>query len=594
MQPRTIRREQEMKFGTQMTPDGVRFRLWAPLVPSVELEVDGWSLPMQQDVRGWYEVEVPGVNHGSRYMFCLPDGKKVPDPASRYQPEDVDGPSEVVDPLAFEWTDLGWRGRPWEECVFYEVHIGTFTPEGTFRAAADKLEELAELGITALQIMPLADFAGRWNWGYDGVYMFAPDASYGRPDDLKALINRAHELGMMVMLDVVYNHFGPKGNYIPLYAPILNDKETPWGPGLNIDGENATVVRDLVLANARFWINEYRFDGLRFDALHAIEDSGPKHLIQDLAEQTRAASDGRHIHLIAENSHNQASWLRRRDDGTPWLYTAQWNDDLHHSLHALATGEGQAYYQPYAERIDLVARAFAEGFSWQGEYLARENRVHGEPSAFLPPTAFVSFIQNHDHTGNRPAGERISHLVPREAARMLAALYLLSPQIPMLFMGEEWGATTPFCFFSNIKELGNAIRRSRAEELKDFPLAQTDRHIDPMSESAFLGCKLDWNERTSPEAAEMLTLYKDLLQARATALTPRLVGVEGNSGSAEILGQRAFQVRWKLADGAHLHLAANLGATPQTGEWRDIVPLWCEGTFSKDALGPYTVLYWLT
>ena len=241
-----------------------------------------------------------------------------------------------------------------------------------------------------------------------------------------------------------------------------------------------------------------------------------------------------------------------------------------------------------------MARAFAEGFAWQGEYLARENRVHGEPSAFLPPTAFVSFIQNHDHTGNRPAGERISHLVPREAARMLAALYLLSPQVPMLFMGEEWGATTPFCFFSDIKELGNAIRRSRAEELKDFPLAQTHRHIDPMSESAFLGCKLDWNERTSPEAAEMLTLYNDLLQARATALTPRLVGVEGNSGSAEILGQRAFQVRWKLADGAHLHLAANLGATPQTGEWRDIVPLWCEGTFSEDALGPYTVLYWLT
>ena len=594
MLPRTIRREQEMKFGTQMTPDGVRFRLWAPLVPSVELEVDGWSLPMQKDVRGWYEVEVPGVSHGSRYMFYLPDGKKVPDPASRYQPEDVDGPSEVVDPLVFEWTDLGWRGRPWEECVFYELHIGTFTPEGTFRAAADKLEYLAELGITALQIMPLADFAGRWNWGYDGVYMFAPDASYGRPEDLKALINRAHQLGMMVMLDVVYNHFGPKGNYIPLYAPILNDKETPWGPGLNVDGENATVVRDLVLANARFWINEYRFDGLRFDALHAIEDSGPKHLIQDLAEQTRAASDGRHIHLVAENSHNEARWLTRRDDGTPWLYTAQWNDDLHHCLHALITGESHAYYQPYAERIDLLARALAEGFAWQGEYLARENRPHGEPSAFLPPTSFVSFIQNHDHTGNRPAGERIAQLVPREAARMLAALYLLSPQIPMLFMGEEWGAKTPFCFFSDIRELGDAIRRSREEELKELRLAGTGEHIDPMNESAFLGCKLDWNERASPESVEMLDLYKDLLHARSTVLVPLLVGVDGNSGSADIIGPRAFQVCWTLSGGTSLNLAANLGDTPQAGKWQDIIPLWCEGEFSENTLAPYTALFWLS
>jgi malto-oligosyltrehalose trehalohydrolase len=591
---RTIRREQEMKFGTQMTSDGVRFRLWAPLVSSVELEVDGQSSPMRQGVRGWHEIEVPGIDHGSRYMFRLPDGKLVPDPASRYQPEDVDGPSEVIDPLAFEWTDLGWRGRPWEECVFYEVHIGTFTLEGTFRAAADKLDHLADLGITALQIMPLADFAGRWNWGYDGVSLFAPDSSYGRPEDLKALINSAHALGMMVMLDVVYNHFGPKGNYIPLYAPILNDKETPWGRGLNVDGDNAIVVRDMVLANARFWINEYRFDGLRFDALHAIEDSGPKHLIQDLAEQTRAASDGRHIHLVAENSLNQARWLRRRNDGTAWLYTAQWNDDLHHGLHALVTGEGHWYYQPFVKRIDLVARALAEGFAWQGEYLAKENRIHGEPSTFLPPTAFVSFIQNHDHAGNRPAGERIGHLVPREAARMLAALYLLSPQIPMLFMGEEWGASTPFCFFSDIQELSDVVRKGRAEELKDFPEAMRARHIDPASEEAFHACKLNWSERSSPAAAEMLALYETLLHLRASVLTPRLVGMSGDSGSCEILGPEAFQVHWKLGDGSTLNLAANLGASPQTGEWRAITPLWCEGTFTEDALGAYTALFWLT
>lgn len=591
---RTVRREQEMKFGTQMTPSGVRFRLWAPLVPSVEIEVDGRSLPMQHDVRGWYEIEVEGAKHGSRYAFRLPDGKMVPDPASRYQPEDVDGPSEVVDPLAFEWTDLGWRGRPWEECVFYEVHIGTFTPEGTFRAAAEKLAYLAELGVTALQIMPLADFAGRWNWGYDGVGLFAPDSSYGRPEDLKALINRAHELGMMVMLDVVYNHFGPKGNYIPLYAPILNDKETPWGPGLNVDGDNATVVRDLVLANARYWINEYRFDGLRFDALHAIEDSGPKHLIQDLAEQTRAASDGRHIHLVAENSHNQASWLRRREDGTPWLYTAQWNDDLHHCLHALVTGESQWYYQPFANRIDLAARALAEGFALQGEYVPRENRVQGEPSAFLPPTAFVSFIQNHDHAGNRPAGERIGHLVPREATRMLAALYLLSPQIPMLFMGEEWNASAPFCFFSDIKELSDVVRKGRADELKEFPEEMRSKHIDPASEEAFRRCKLDWNERSSSASAEMLELYKNLLRVRADVLTQRLVGVEGYSGTAKVLGSHALQVRWTLANGSVLNLAANLGASSQPGEWPDIQPLWCEGTFARDALGPYTALFWLT
>jgi maltooligosyltrehalose trehalohydrolase len=597
---RSVERAQEMKFGTQVLPNGVRFRLWAPEATALSVKIYNphQIVPMTSLPRGWFEVEVEGIGAGALYRFVLGDGIEVPDPASRFQPEDVHGPSEVVDPRAYKWRDLGWRGRPWEEAIFYEMHIGTFTPEGTYVAAIDKLDHLVDLGITAVEIMPVADFPGRWNWGYDGAFLFAPDASYGRPEDLKRFVDEAHARGLMVFLDVVYNHFGPKGNYLAIYAPVHTGKhETPWGPAVNFDDAGSRMIRDFVMANARYWLNEYHFDGLRFDAVHAIADSGPKHMLQDLAEQIRAATDGRHIHLVAENSLNQAQWLTRRDDLTPGLYTAQWSDDIHHCLHTAVTGERFWYYADFCGRIDLLGRALAEGLAWQGEHMESEDIDKGEPSAFLPATAFVSYIQNHDQAGNRPYGERIGQLIPREAARALAAIYLLSPQIPLVFMGEEWGADQPFLYFSDVgDDLAEAIRTSRREELKDIPdLARGGPVPDPMSEETFKASKLDWEARDEGEHARFLSLYRRLIGIRKTEIIPRIVGMEGNAGRYEIIGARAFKVTWKLADGALLTLVANLSPDPL--EDMDVWGsdhLWLEGFATGTTLEGWSVIFRLS
>jgi len=593
---KTIRREQEMKFGTQITGSGVRFRLWAPQADRVSLKlIGGQTLPMQAVERGWFELEVPGVGPGTRYMFLIDDDLEVPDPASRYQPEDVDGPSEVVDPLAYEWRDLGWRGRPWEETVLYQLHIGTFTEEGTFRAAIDKLDYLVELGVTAIQLLPLAEFKGDWNWGYDGAMLFAPDASYGHPEDLKALVDAAHERGIMVFADVIYNHFGPKGNYLPAYAPVMTEKhKTPWGAALNYDDEGAHTVRDIVFANARFWINEYRFDGLRFDAVHAIQDFGPRHMLQELAEQTRAATDGRYIHLVQENSHNQAGWFKRGWHGGPWLYDAQWNDDVHHCLHVAATGEKFWYYENYEGRTDLLGRSLAEGYAYQGEVTPHEGKPKGEPSAFLPSTAFVAFIQNHDQIGNRPFGERIGQLAPAPVTRVLATIYLLSPQIPMVFMGEEWDSKRPFLFFTDVGEdLADAIRNGRREEMRHMIGDSEPDQLppDPMAEATFRACKLDWNRTDEAGANSHLSLYRKLLELRHEEIIPRLRGIQGHAGRYEILGDKAVRVSWTLGDGSTLVLHANLGSEPISGLDLSHPHLWVEGNVSGDTLEPWSAVY---
>ena len=592
-----LQREQETKFGTQILPKGVRFRLWAPLSKSVSLKVYELEhvVPMQDAGRGWYEVEVEEALPGMRYRFVLENGQEVPDPASRFQPEDVDGPSEIIDPRAYPWQDGGWRGRPWEEMIIYELHVGTFTEEGTFRAAMDRLDALVELGITAIELLPLGDFAGRWNWGYDGAHLFAPDSSYGRPEDLKALIEAAHARGLSVFLDVVYNHFGPKGNYMQVYTPLMNpEHQTPWGPAVNFDAEGSSIIRDYIFANARYWLNEYRFDGLRFDAVHAIRDYGPRHMLQDLAEQIRAATDGRQIHLMVENSDNQAGWLKRRVDGAPWLYDAQWSDDIHHSLHNAITGEAFWYYADFENRIDLVGRALAEGLAWQGEYMEHEGRTKGEPSAFLPATAFVSYAQNHDQAGNRPFGERLTHLVEPARARLWAAIYLLSPQIPMLFMGEEWAARQPFTFFSDVGEdLADAIREGRRAELESFP--DHDREPpDPMAEATFRACKLDWNDREDGEHARFLSLYRRLIALRKKELVPRLFEMTGHSGHYEIIAHRALRVTWTLGDGSVLTLIANLSADPVEGinVWGSN-HLWLEGFATGDTLEGWSAIFTL-
>ncbi|HTJ57320.1 MAG TPA: malto-oligosyltrehalose trehalohydrolase [Devosiaceae bacterium] len=588
----------EMKFGTRITASGTRFRLWAPLAQSIGLRLEGEPemQPMQALPRGWFELEVEGVGHGALYRFILPDGTPVPDPASRFQPQDVLGPSEVIDPRRYQWQDVGWVGRPWEEAVLYELHLGTFTPEGTFLAAIERLDHLVDLGITAIQLMPVNDFPGRWNWGYDGALPFAPDSTYGRPEDLKALIDAAHQRSVMVLLDVVYNHFGPKGNYLPKYTPIFNPAHsTPWGDAVNFDGEGSEMVRDLMIANARYWLQEYHFDGLRLDAVHEIRDEGFNHMLHDLALQVRGATDGRYTHLVLENEFNDPKWLRRTFDLRAGLYDAQWNDDVHHLIDVVMIGERSNYQADYADRPDWLARALATGFGYQGELTHTTQLPKGGPSADLPPMAFVSFIQNHDQIGNRLFGERVAELAEPRRMRAAIALYLLAPQIPLLFMGEEWGTKRPFLFFYDVDpEFHEAVVVGRKERFGAY-VPKEKRGIeppDPMAESSFLESKLDWSELQQGDAADILALYRELIHIRTTEIVPLLTGVEGYSGSYEMVGGQGFKVEWRLAGGKRLTLLANLTDEPLDGieVWHGR-HLWLEGVATGTTLEPWSVVW---
>ena len=502
-----------MPFGAEVQPEGsVRFRLYGPAAASVELVLDGRAQPlsMERTPDGWHILTTSEASIGSRYTFQLPDGLCVPDPASRFQPEDVHGPSEVIAPGSWFWKDGDWRGRPWEETVLYELHIGAFTPEGTFLAAIGKLDHLTSLGVTAIEIMPVADFAGQRGWGYDGVLLFAPDSSYGRPEDLKALVEAAHARGLSVILDVVYNHFGPDGNYIQQYFPdLLTDHhKTNWGDAVNFDGDSNLATREFVIHNALYWLQEFHMDGLRLDAVHAILDESPRHVLYELADRTRAATTDRPVHLILENEKNQACRLERGADLQPIHYTAQWNDDIHHVLHTAGTHEDGGYYKEYEGEAGLLGKALAQGFAFQGQCTADGGNKKGEPCSHLPPTAFISFLQNHDQIGNRALGERINAIVDPHVVRSLAATYLLLPQIPMLFMGEEWCATQPFPYFVDMEgELGDKIREGRRNEFSKFPEfadpANREKIPDPLAESTFLSAKLDWNELNKPRSGRM-------------------------------------------------------------------------------------------
>ena len=588
-----------MPFGAQAAEGGgTRFRLWAPAHAHIDLIIGGEApRAMHSADQGWHELAVAEAGPGTRYCFGLPDGTRVPDPASRFQPEDIHGASEVIDPAAYGWRDGAWRGRPWTEAVLYELHLGAFTHEGTFRGAIGKLDHLAALGVTAIEIMPVADFPGRRNWGYDGVLPYAPDSSYGRPEDFKALVEAAHARSISLILDVVYNHFGPDGNYLGAYAPgfFTEKHKTPWGAAINYDGPGSRTVRDFAIHNALYWIEEFHLDGLRLDAVHAIMDDGEPHLLTELAERVRAATTDRPIHLILENEDNSARRLARDADGTPWLYTAQWNDDVHHVLHVAASGEGTGYYVDYLGDSDKLGRALAEGFAFQGEVMPYRGSARGEPSAALPPDAFVAFIQDHDQIGNRAFGDRITGFAPPEAVRAIAAIYLLLPQIPMLFMGEEWGAATPFPFFCDFTgDLADAVRTGRREEFARFPEFQDpairEQIPDPLSEATFASAKLAWDELSLPPHAESLERYKRLLAVRRMRIVPLAASMEGHAGACTIVGPQAVEVRWRTKAGAELVLAANLKAEaqpwtlPLRGE-----PLWQEGQASAEELGPWSV-----
>jgi malto-oligosyltrehalose trehalohydrolase len=597
------RRCYPMPFGAQLQAGGVRFRFWAPEWPevSVAFQAPGAArtVKMTSAGEGWHELIEAGAGAGTRYDFIAPDGMHVPDPASRFQPDDVHGPSEVIDPAAFAWS-ADWQGRSWAETVIYELHVGTFTEAGTFRAAIDKLDHLVTLGINAIELMPIADFPGKRNWGYDGVLWYAPDSSYGRPEELKALVDAAHARGISVLLDVVYNHFGPDGNFLPSYAPkFFTDRhKTPWGAAVNYDGPHAQVVRDFVLHNALFWLEEYNLDGLRLDAVHAIMDDSPRHLLEELAARARALST-RPLHLLLENEDNSASWLSRDDRGIPEDFSAQWNDDVHHVLHVAATGERQGYYGDYHGQTEKLGRALAEGFAFQGETMPFSGRERGEPSAHLPPSAFVAFIQNHDQIGNRAFGDRISQVTTPAALRAIAAIYLLLPQVPMLFMGEEWGSEQPFPFFCDFDgELGEAVRKGRRQEFAKFPEfhdeANRERIPDPQAESTFVSAKLHWNELDAPAHAAWFELYRRLLAARRTHILPLLGEVE-RGGEHEVLGDNAVRVSWQAAGDARLMLVANLSDTEVSGHGLCRGNLiWDQGGATDAVLPPWTVRWSLT
>jgi maltooligosyltrehalose trehalohydrolase len=573
----TARREHGMPFGTTLLPTGaVRFSLWAPGADKVSLCLDSGDkqlfLPMPRREAGWFHLETEEAGRGSRYCFQLTSGLLVPDPASRFQPEDVHGPSEVIDPASFPWPDHDWHGRPWEEAVLYELHVGTFSAEGTFQGVGQHLDHLVELGITAIELMPVAAFPGCYNWGYDGVLPFAPDSRYGRPEALKGLITAAHARKIMVLLDVVYNHFGPEGNYLHGYAPqfFTERYRTPWGAAINFDGDESQWVRRFFIENALYWLTEYHLDGLRLDAVHAIHDRSRPDILEELAMRVRAHfTPKRHIHLILENDRNQARYLKRDNTAIPTFYTAQWNDDLHHSLHILLTGEKSGYYLDYAEEtIGHLGRCLTEGFSYQGEPSPYRNTAcRGEPSCDLPAAAFVGFLQNHDQIGNRPHGDRLSLLADACALRAALALLLLAPLPPLLFMGEEWGSRQPFPFFSDFgPELAAAVRDGRRREFAGFPEFSTPesrvRIPDPTAPQTFLSAKLDWQSLDTAEGAAWYTYYRLLLNLRRQEIIPRLRTMQSGKNHWQAIGESALTVRWPLQTGEELLLFANLGRSP--------------------------------
>ncbi len=569
-----------MPFGAQLLEaGGTRFRIWAPSVLRAELLLLGACSEerhtMHEMPSGWHEIEVPAASAGARYRFALhmKDGTtwSAPDPASRFNPDGVHAASAVVDPRAHVWREISWRGRPWTDAVLYELHVGTFTPQGTYGAAADRLPELAALGVTALQIMPLAAFPGTRNWGYDGVLPYAPAACYGTPDELKAFIDSAHGLGLMVLLDVVYNHFGPDGNYLHAYCPEFFNPayRTPWGAAINFDGAQSRTVRDFFVHNALYWITEYCFDGLRLDAVHAIHDSSRPDIVCEIAQALRSGPGReRHVHLVLENNRNEAHYLERDALGRPLGATAQWDDDVHHALHVLLSGERDGYYADYAAGpLACLGRALAEGFAYQGEHSNFRGKPRGSPCAHLPPDAFVGFLQNHDMVGNRAFGGRIdSNADPRYLEAAYVCL-LLTPLVPMLFMGEEFAASSPFLFFCDFgPDLAEAVASGRRHEFRRFASFAAEDAVaripDPNDPSTFAASKLDWSERHRSRHRDRLVLIRRLLALRRSRLSPYLTKL--THGGRCRIEDSVVRLSWDLGDGSAWRVLAHFG--PDTAE----------------------------
>jgi maltooligosyltrehalose trehalohydrolase len=567
-----VRRSHLMPFGARLDTSGnATFRLWAPGASNVGLNTSilpSARIALQRNSDGWWETQInERCTPGLRYSFRIDDELDVPDPASRYNPQGVHSASELIAPDAFEWRDESWTGRRWDQASLYELHIGTFTPEGTFQAAVRRLDDLAQLGITTLEVMPVATFRGNRGWGYDGVLPFAPHPAYGRPEDFKEFIQAAHERGLCVILDVVYNHFGPEGNYLYRYAPqFFTDRHrTPWGDAIDFAQRE---VREFFIHNALYWLEEYHLDGLRLDAVHAICGESGKSFIEELIARVDAGPGReRHVHLVLENEHNTARWLTsnpaQAEHGTA---VSQWNDDSHHALHVLLTGEHEAYYADYADSpLRKLGRVLSEGFAYQGERTRTTQHPKGEPSARLPPSAFINFLQNHDQIGNRAFGERLTQLVPSDQLRGAMAVLLLSPQTPMLFMGEEFGAKTPFLYFCDYDgDLAQAIREGRRAEFKNFSAfanQSTDRIPDPNALSTFERSRLDWSQREQPKHADWVRYVTELLSRRRDSIEPLLPDIKPASSTYSIEGS-LLTVHWPLQRGGALAMVLNVGTDP--------------------------------
>lgn len=551
-----------------------RFRAWAPYADRLAVQIvtpQERRAPMRPTGEGWYEVTLGDVPPGTRYYYEINGSRRFPDPASFSQPEGVHGPSEVVDP-AFDWEDADWKGLPQEAMVLYELHVGTYTQEGTFAAITPHLSELRELGITAIELLPVAEFPGNRNWGYDGVYPFAVEHSYGGPKGLKQLVNECHKHRLAVILDVVYNHLGPEGNYLAEFGPYYCERyQTPWGRAINFDGSDSEPVRQYFIENALRWITEFHIDGLRLDAVHAIFDQSAKHILEEIAEkvQQRAAALGRMAYVIAESDLNDPRLIRPREAGGYGL-DAQWNDDFHHALHVQLTGEKSGYYVDF-QSLSHLEKAFREGFVYSGEHSEYRRRSHGSSSADIPAYRLIVCSQNHDQVGNRLFGERISTLVSFEAMKLGASVVLLSPFLPLLWMGEEYGETAPFQYFVSHtdEELVEAVRRGRLEEFRAFGFH--DQAPDPQSEETFLRSKLDHSKAAQGSHLVLRNYYKELLRLRRTV--PALTLLSKNHLEAKALEQervlllkRWTEGPWPPGQGAECYAAFAFHDEPVTVE----------------------------
>ena len=550
-----------LPIGAEVAPGGVSFRVWAPKRRRVDVLLEGGGAhPLEPERGGYFSGLVAGARAGALYKLRLDGGDAFPDPASRFQPEGPHGPSMVVDPR-FGWKDDDWKGRAIRGQVLYEFHVGTFTREGTFDAARERLGDLKDLGVTVVELMPIADFPGRFGWGYDGVSLFAPTRLYGTPDDLRRLVDAAHGLGLAVILDVVYNHLGPDGNYLPQYSDrYFSDRhKTDWGDSINFDGEGSGPVRELYVANARYWIEEFHFDGLRLDATQDIHDDGPEHVLAAVTRAVREAAGGRKTIVVAENEPQDVRLVKPPAEGG-FGADGLWNDDLHHSAMVALTGRSEAYYTDYHGAPQEFVSAAKYGYLFQGQRYKWQKARRGTPTFGLPRHAFVSFIENHDQVANTGRGMRVHQLTSPGRHRALTALVLLGPGTPMLFQGQEFSSSAPFLFFADHQgELGEKVRAGRREFLAQFPsLARPEwdaRLADPRDPRTFERCTLDHAEKDAH--GEAWQLHRDLLRLRRE--DPVIAGQGEHGFDGAVVGPDAFVLRWFAPDGLDRLLAVNLG-----------------------------------